>query len=34
MVDTPASDWMNAAQKQAMFEQTGNNLPVKRIGKN
>jgi hypothetical protein len=34
MVDTPAYDWMNAAQKQAMFEQTGNNLPVKRIGKN
>ena len=33
MVDTPAYDWMNAEQKQAMFEQTGNNLPVKRIGK-
>ena len=32
MVDTPAYDWMNAEQKQAMFEQTGNNLPVKRIG--
>lgn len=33
MVDTPAYDWMNPEQKQAMFEQTGNNLPVKRIGR-
>ena len=33
MVDTPAYDWMNLEQKQAMFEQTGKNLPVKRIGR-
>ncbi len=33
MVDTPAYDWMNAEQKRTMFEQTGNNLPVKRIGR-
>ena len=33
MVDTPAYDWINPEQKHAMFEQTGNNLPVKRIGK-
>jgi NAD(P)-dependent dehydrogenase (short-subunit alcohol dehydrogenase family) len=33
MVDTPAYDWMNAEQKQTMFEKTGNNLPVKRIGR-
>ena len=33
MVDTPAYDWMNLEKKQAMFEQTGKSLPVKRIGR-
>jgi NAD(P)-dependent dehydrogenase (short-subunit alcohol dehydrogenase family) len=33
MVDTPAYDWMEPEQKQAMFEQTGSNLPVKRVGR-
>ena len=32
LIDTPAYDWMPEGEKQALFEQMGGGLPVKRIG--
>lgn len=33
IVDTPYYDWMNIGQKQALFKQMGERLPVGRIGR-
>ncbi len=33
MVDTPAYDWMNTEEKQAFFNQSTGNFPIKRVGR-
>ena len=33
IIDTPYYNWMNNEQKQSMFKQMGERLPIGRIGK-
>ncbi len=33
LIDTPAYDWMNAAQKENFFKQMGSAAPAGRVGK-